>query len=375
MEIQKSFSHSAFGGFKKEEVTDYLTRLEEEYNREVGELRTAVGAGNTQITELKSIIEQQYQKIVDAAKENDELHAAEETLHGELAEKEREIRNLRERLAPYEEADRSAREIVEAAAQRAKETITQAKEQSASSMAEADRYLEELRQQSDALLAKASEQAKAMLSRAEEKVRSAAAEAAEKAAAVNDEAEEQAKVILGQANEQAKAILAPAGEQAKQLVAEAEEEARRTTEQAQQIFNAAKDQAQTIVESAKQKEQELLEQARRNIEENVSLSEENEKRSEQLLSDAEKEADRIVRNARYTAREEKEHYEDCLKNLELQKSTILMTLDEIKARIQAVQITRPRKSDAELVQEKRLTTTEALKRKFTLLNNRDLGAK
>jgi len=328
MKFQADFSHAAFGGFKKEEVLAHLSRLEEEYNREVGELQSQIGAGSTQITELKSIIEQQYQKIVEAAKENEGLRASLSSAQEKLAVRGQEIEALRNRLAPYEEADD---------------------------------YAERLRRQADALLEKAGDQAKA-----------SAAAAEERSSAAVSQAQDQAKAMLMQAQERARAIVSPAREQAEKLLSDAEEEARKTSEKAEQIFAAAKEQAQSILEGARQKEQELLEKTCKRVEQNVALSEENEKRSEQVLADAEREAERIIRNARFAAREEKEHYENCVKSLELQKTVILETLDQIKEKIASVEVTRPPKTDAQIAKERRLSTTEAIKRKFTLLNNREL---
>ena len=90
-----------------------------------------------------------------------------------------------------------------------------------------------------------------------------------------------------------------------------------------------------------------------------------------MVEAAQKEAEQVMRTAKCAAREEKERYEKCLKDLELQKSSILLALDEVKTRIQSIPIVRPAKNDADAVQEKRQSTSEALKKKFTMLNGKD----
>ena len=45
MEFQKEFTHTAFGGFKREEVTSYLRQLEQDCTNEIDELVTQGGSG------------------------------------------------------------------------------------------------------------------------------------------------------------------------------------------------------------------------------------------------------------------------------------------------------------------------------------------
>ena len=176
MEFQKEFTHTAFGGFKREEVTSYLRQLEQDCTNEIDELNNQLSQSNTQIAELKSIIETQYQKIVSGAKDGEELRATLKKLRDTCSERDKENRLLKERLTPFEEAAQSADEILSNAVRKAEEVTAQAEAKSRRSMEQGDRYLEELRRQADALLSQASEQAKALMSRAQDSAEALTAE-------------------------------------------------------------------------------------------------------------------------------------------------------------------------------------------------------
>lgn len=320
MEIQKDFPRAAIGGFKREEVLQYLDELSASCDHRIAELEEQLAAANSEKAELHALVEEQYQKIVVCTEEKN-------ALQNELDAKSLDAAELARRLHPFEEAGKTAGEIVEAAEASARE----AQRRSEAAKQEADQHLLELREQADALL---------------------------------DRAGEQAKAALAQANETAKKIIEPAELQAKQLVEDAQR-------QAGELVADAKEQAESILADAHRKAEELEEKTRLQVEQNVALSEENERRTRRAAENAQREADELLRRARQTAREERERYDSCLKALEAQKSNILLMLDEMKSKVQSVPITRVSKSEAESRQDQRQTTTEALRRKFTNLNNRD----
>lgn len=67
MVLKTDFSTSAFGGFKKEEVTNYIKSLSRDYEDEIAILNDNLEHTNAQLTEFKDIVEEQYSKIVDVS--------------------------------------------------------------------------------------------------------------------------------------------------------------------------------------------------------------------------------------------------------------------------------------------------------------------
>ncbi len=293
MEIQKSFSKTTFGGFKKEEVTQYIDEIITKYDEEVTALKAEIDNGNAQITELKTIIEEQYKKIV-------EITASSEAIVEENTKNINKITELEAALKPFIDAKTKAEVILESANKEAYEISLIVKQQV---------Y----------------------------------------------EATEQAKVMLGQANEKAKSIVEPAKFEAETMI------------------NSAREKAQDIISSAKKQEKQLLEQVNNQIELTISLSEENAKKSRRVLEDARSEADAIISRAKAEAESEKSHYDSCIKALETQKSKLLFSIDEIKGSVQAIQIARLPKSEAEAFQALRQSTTEAIRKKFAMLNKERQG--
>lgn len=291
MELQKEFSASAIGGFKKAEVTAYLDALSLQIDDELAQRQRQIDALQAQMAEMKSLVDQQYQKIVDLSAASDELKRS-------LMAKTTEAEELARRLAPFEAAQTEAAAIV-ASAQKEKDAR----------MSEADAHFAELRTQADALLAEASVQGKA---------------------------------VLGQANEQAALLL-----------------------------QGAKEKAQGIVNDARRQGQELLDDARSQIEQNVSLSEENEARSRRVLENAQQEAEAILLQARLSAREKQEYYDECLHRLEEQRNSVLSSLEEIRKRVEAIPISQPPQGGKDPADVLRQNNAEAIRRKFEQLNRKD----
>ncbi|MFZ2539297.1 MAG: hypothetical protein WAX04_10400 [Oscillospiraceae bacterium] len=293
MEIQKSFSKTTFGGFKKEEVTQYIDEIITKYDEEVTALKAEVESENAQITEFKSIIEEQYKKIV-------EITASNEALAEQNEQNINKIEELVAELKPFADAKTQANSIVESANKEACEISIIVKQQVYQTT-------------------------------------------------------EQAKIILGQANEKAKNIIEPAKFEAETMI------------------NSAREEAQKIISSAKKHETQLLEQVNSQIEVTILLSEENEKKARRLLEDAKDEADAIINRAKAEAESQKSHYDNCIKSLETQKSKLLFSLDEIKGSVQSIQIARLPKSEVESFQALRQSTTEAIRKKFAMLNKERQG--
>lgn len=289
MEIQKSFSKTAFGGFNKEEVTQYIGELMAKSDEQIANLASENESANAQIAELKAIIEEQYQKIVD-------INAQNEGLVEQSNEKTKKIEELEQKLKPFTDAKISADEIVETAKRQAQELAARSKQQIF-------------------------------------------------------ESSEKAKSILEQANEKVRELIEPA------------------KQEVQLMLNSASRKAEEIILKAKAQESEQLESVKFQIEETLFQSEENERKTARLIEEAKLEAQKIVAEAKVQSEAEKGNYDKCLKELEIQRSKFLLYLDEIKGSVQAIQIMHLPKSDLESFQMLRQTTTDAIRKKFAMLNN------
>lgn len=289
MEIQKSFSKTAFGGFNKEEVIQYISEIITKSDKEIASLKSEKDGANAQIIELKTIIEEQYQKIVD-------LNAANEALKEQNDTGMKRINELEEKLKPFIDAQAEAKAIVEAAQAEANELSITVKQK------------------------------------------------------------------VSDTTEQAKAILEQAAYKAKEMIDPAKLEV-------QTMLTSATKKAQEIITSARSQESEYVAEIKTQLEETLAMSEENEKRTKTLVEDAKLEAKKIIEAAKLQAEQEKNHYDSCLKELEMQKSKFLLSLDEIKSSVQAIQIVRLPKGDIESLQALKTSTTEAIRKKFAMLNN------
>lgn len=215
MEFQKEFSHSAFGGFKKEEVIAYLEQISKQVEKEQTELKNELARKKTESSEMNSVIEEQYRKIVDISKETQELKNS-------LERKEIEIADLKRELLPFQEAVRNASDILDVAKEESRRVCT-----------EAQSHLTEIRSEADGLL---------------------------------DHASEKAKLVIAQAEDQANRLLAAAEDQAKTLVESAKRKEGAT-------LSAAKKEAVRITKESEDKEREanhILEEARKKSEEMIA---------------------------------------------------------------------------------------------------------
>lgn len=342
MEFQANFSNSAFGGFKKEEVIDYLANLERQYAQEQGQQQQQIASLTAQLTELNALVEQQYQKIV-------ETDALCRDCRQALEEKTQELETLRQAYAPYEAAGKAAQELRE-----------EAEADAANQKSAAERYALEMRQSADSTRQDAQRQADALLANAQEQANRLIGQAQTEAAQIREGARQEAEQICADARSEAGRITAGAN-------FSANEQAART----RKLLESAQAQADEIRSAARTEADGLLCRAREQVEKSRLLQTESEERIKRLTDSAQKQADDILRAARYEASEEKVRYEEGLKALEQQKEQLLCRLDEARAAIQGISATPKKRTEEEIFKEIRRTTTEALKRKFNQLNGKE----
>ena len=178
MDISKSLKTSAIGGFKKEEVLSYIDQLVAQYEEERRNQAKELEEANSQIASLNSIVDEQYQKLMSLSAERDEFMV-----------KAAKIDELQKLLAPYQNAQMTADEV-----------IRQAKEKAQA---------------------------------AEEKLR-----------LLLRDAQERANVIVSEANEKAKQITAAAEEEAQQRIESVKKEEVLLRQNAQHELDHAKEAAQ-----------------------------------------------------------------------------------------------------------------------------------
>lgn len=210
-----------------------------------------------------------------------------------------------------------------------------------------------------------------------------ARKAAEKAQATEEklrlllrDAQERANVIVSEANEKAKQITAAAEEEAQQRIESVKKEEFLLRQNAQHELSHAKEAAQQQLAEAAQAGRDLLAQTRETIAQKTAACDEKEARVKQMLSEAQQKSDQMLRDAKIAVRHEHERYEKGLRDLELQKSELLRTLDEMKLAVQAIAVERTVYTDEEIAAQSRQANTETIKKRFAELNqkNRNPGS-
>lgn len=264
MEFQTNFSNSAFGGFKKEEVIEYLANLEQQYTQEQQLQQQQIASLSAQLSELNSLVEEQYQKIVESDSCCKEYRST-------LEETQKEAAVLRQKLTPLEEAAKSADEIREEAASEA-----------AHIRADAERYALEMRQSADALRQEIEKQAEAFRTQAERESRQLVEEAQKEAEllrwnakekldreqAASADKEERARRLLDAAQRQAEDILRAARYEAAEEKLRTEENLKVLDEQKTQLLQRLEE-VKSIVEGVsttpkRRTEEEIFREIRRN---------------------------------------------------------------------------------------------------------------
>lgn len=363
MELQKNFKTSAFGGFNKEEVVEYITAVSDEYEDSMANLKDELNQTSAQLAEFKAIVEEQYARIVEATSAKEEQEEAArlsneecERLRLELAECEEKASRLSaENLNLLEENGISRGDMEKYKAELA---VYQ--------NADIEAHTLVANAQSEAL--KLSDQMKKQLADASNQVKIMVEQATDKTNGILEPAKEEAKRVLEEARAQAGKITGDVRVATERAATSARLDAERT-------ISAAKSEAERIVASAREQGNDMLYEAKRQIENTIALNEENEERARHLVDAAKRESEELISRASITAREEKGRYEDCLKALESQKAKLLTTLDHIREEVTAVKIVQPQKSEKEVFSSLRENTTEALRRKFTNMNRERYGGK
>ncbi|MBM6920920.1 hypothetical protein H6A12_07125 [Phocea massiliensis] len=305
MDISKSLKTSAIGGFKKEEVLSYIDQLVAQYEEERRNQAKELEEANSQIASLNSIVDEQYQKLMSLSAERDEFMV-----------KAAKIDELQKLLAPYQNAQMTADEVVR--------------------------------------------QAKEKAQAAEEKLR-----------LLLRDAQERANVIVAEANEKAKQITAAAEEEAQQRIESVKKEEFLLRQNAQHELDHAKEAAQQQLAEAAQAGRDLLAKTRETIAQKNAACDEKEAHADQMLKEAQQKSDQMLKDAKIAVKHEHERYEKGLRDLELQKSEFLRTLDEIKLVVQAIAVERTTCTDEEIAAQSRQANTETIKRRFAELNQKN----
>lgn len=301
MEMTKSFSTAAIGGFKKEEVLSYIDALVEENSKEKAELETKISEQDAQIAALNAIADEQVQKIAALSEENQTLHTAHEALKAEHE--------------PYRQAQLRADEV-------------------------------------------------------EKKALDSAHAAEEKLRALLADAQARANQIINEANEEAKQIRAAADSEAEQITSSVRKEEFLLRQNAQDALDVAKEEAHRQVAEAAQKGRDLLDETERTVSARIAAAAQKLNEAQSVLDEAQTKSAEIVKNAQLAARHERDRYEQGLENLEMQKSELLRTLDEIKLAVQAVSLSREKASDEHMADQSRRSTADALRKRIAELNQK-----
>lgn len=330
MEQQKNFSKAAFGGLKKEEVLEYINIMNTNHETDMADCKAELDETRAQLAEFKTIVEEQYAKIVDAtelseasieqvnalkaekaeiASKNEALESKLKSTSFEQLEKEQIINELKLKLDEFLNAEKSAKEIVE----------------------------------------KAQVEAQAAADDMKRKLM---------------EASSQVKIMVDQATTRTNGMLLPAKSEADGIVSSARVEAGT-------ILSNARTEANDLLSATRLKANALMEDAKIQIENTISLNEENEEKARRLVDAARREADEIIRLAKLSAADEKSHCENSLKALEANKNRLLSVINEVKDDIAEINIGYQPKSEKELFNSFRESTSEAIRKKFTMMNNRE----
>lgn len=340
MEMMNNFSKSTFGGFKKEQVVAYIDEVVARYNDEINKLKEQDQSQRKQLKELKDIVEQQYQKIVLTTQELEEKGTQCNELLRECEGTKESLLLKAKKVDDLEECFRSTTaELAQAKAQL--ELINDARSRAGEITDKAQDYAEEIRSS----LAKEKEQAiKAAKERAQEIV---------------DRADEEAQEIKEKALCQAQNIIDSANEKM-ELISKCEQE----------IIEAANGH----IEAIKQNEQENINKTRTVIIENQAKAQEIVKTASTEASDillaATKQAEEMRKKAVEEYSLEREKYETLIKSIDVQKTNLLLSLDDIKAKVQSIKIVKTQKSNEPSTIPAALAPSEIIRRRLSILGNK-----
>lgn len=340
MEMMNNFSKSAFGGFKKEQVVAYIDEVVARYNDEINKLKEQDQSQKKQLKELKDIVEQQYQKIVLTTQELADKESTCVELANECANSKEVLLSKSEKIDNLEECFRSTTaELAEAKAQLL--LINDAKARAGEITDKAQNHAEEIRM----IAAKEKEQSVRV--------------AKEKAQDIVDKADEEAQEIKEKALCQAQNIIASANEKMEQI-----------SKCEQEIIDAANGH----IEAIKQNEQENINKTRTVIIENQAKAQEIVKsassEANDILAAATKQAEEMRKKAFEEYSLEREKYETLIKSIDMQKASLLLSLDDIKAKVQSIKIVKTPRSNEPSPIPAALAPSEIIRRRLSILGNK-----
>lgn len=184
------------------------------------------------------------------------------------------------------------------------------------------------------------------------------------------DAQTRADQIVNQAKKEAGQIRAEAHGEAERILSSVKKEEFLLRQNAQEALDEAKTEAHRQVTEAAQKGRELLDETERTVSARISAAEQKLTEAQNVLDEAQAKGTEIVKNAQLAARCERDRYEHGLESLEMQKSELLRTLDEIKLAVQAVSLSRDQAADEQIAEQSRRSTVDALRKRIAELNQK-----
>ena len=204
----------------------------------------------------------------------------------------------------------------------------------------------------------------------EKKAADASRAAEEKLRDLLADAQARAGQIIAEANDKANQICIAAEKEAQQTIASAQKEEFLLRQNAQEELEAAQKDAHRQEADAAQKGREMLNEAERTVEERIAAADQKLNEAQNILDEAQEKQTEMIKNAQLAAKQERDRYEHGLISLEMQKSELLRTLDEIKLAVQAVSLSREQVGDEHAAEQARKNTADALRKRIAELNQK-----
>lgn len=389
MDKNNSFSKATFGGFKKDEVVSYIDGIVSNYDDELNELKKDNEMQKKQIRELKDIIEQQYQKIVitteeavDLKKQYDEqnekydieLKETIKKLDDKITENfqiqeqlkiaSSELSELKENEEVLYQARETSKLMLEEARNEANETLLATQTQCDINISDSEKSAMQIK-------AKAEEEAKFILDNAkrDRDEMMSSTEIIYREAEIS--AQKSARDIISNAEQKAEFILSDASKTAEQIKSQAQNEASELQRVSQEQMANAKSEYENQLDKVKQIEYDTALSMQKLIEESqnkaTEIIQEASAQSNEVMIKASKQAEETKRQAHIQFVEEREKYENIVKGIDAQKSSLLLAIDEIKNQVQSIKIS---KITTKMPECQSLSPSEILRKKLSMLNSK-----
>lgn len=370
MEIINSFGTTAFGGFKKQEVVAYIEELVANYTADIKNIEDKHKQAELDIRELKELVEQQYKRIAEyddhatASKAkgeelarqiaNRDMQIAE--LEGELdsvnialKNKTNELMLLSEQLSAFEtangsaermltEAENTAEKQVNDARMAANDMLNRAKADCERMCADAEELASTAKSNAERIAANAEETIMQEMTAAKHELESIRKDAADEREAARNEARA-IRIEADRLKQEAEREVAQQRVQAMLDVESADNEAK---DNAAETIAKAKETADAAIAGAQQAVENMKHQA---VQQCAAYRSQAEKQAEEIQANALRNAEEIRINAERHAEDirlkaqhefaaEREKYESAMRQVDMQKKSILTAIEDIKQNVE-----------------------------------------